>query len=131
MGVSNCCNKHGDHIPTLAEYYFIKNGDISYSIQNNNMRETAKLEVKIKGVFSGNAKVHLILYSDSERKNSLAGGGETESASCYSNTNEISFNKYFIVIYFFEKEQPIDFVISGSLNGKVSTTMPSILGARG
>ncbi|MBO6244043.1 MAG: hypothetical protein J6O41_05725, partial [Clostridia bacterium] len=131
MGASNCCNKHGDHIPTRAEYYFIKNGDISYSIQNNDMRETAKLEVKIKGVFSGNAKVHLILYSDSERKNSLAGGGETESASCYSNTNEISFNKFFIVNYFFEKEQPIDFVISGSLNGKVSTTLSSILGARG
>jgi hypothetical protein len=95
------------------------------------MKETAKLEVKIKGVSSGNAKVRLILYSDSERKNTLAGGGETESASCDSSSNTISFNKFFIVNYFFEKEQPIDFVISGSFNGKVSTTLPSILGARG
>lgn len=95
------------------------------------MRETAKLEVKIKGVSSGNAKVQLILYSDSERKNTLAGGGETESASCNSSTNEICFNKFFIVNYFFEKEQPIDFVITGSLNGRVRTTLPSILGSRG
>ena len=33
--------------------------------------------------------------------------------------------------YFFEKEQPIDFIISGSINGKVSTTLPSIMGSRG
>jgi len=130
MGIQNC-GPAGSNIPTQAEYCFIKKGDDSHSIQDNNMKETAKLEVKIKGVSSGNAKVQLILFSDSERKNTLAGGGETESASCNSSTNEISFNKFFIVNYFFEKEQPIDFVISGSLNGKVSTTLPSILGSRG
>jgi hypothetical protein len=36
-----------------------------------------------------------------------------------------------ILNYFFEKEQPIDFIISGSINGKVSTTLPSIMGSRG
>ena len=130
MGIQNCGPEAGN-IPTKAEYYFIKKGDDSHNIQDNNMRETAKLEVKIKGVSSGNAKVQLILYSDSERKNTLAGGGETESASCNSSTNEICFNKFFIVNYFFEKEQPIDFVITGSLNGRVRTTLPSILGSRG
>ena len=130
MGIQNCGPSAGN-IPTQAEYCFIKKGDDSHSIQDNNMRETAKLEVKIKGVSSGNAKVQLILYSDSERKNTLAGGGETESASCNSSTNEICFNKFFIVNYFFEKEQPIDFVITGSLNGRVRTTLPSILGSRG
>ena len=130
MGIQNCGPAAGN-IPTQAEYCFIKKGDDSHNIQDNNMRETAKLEVKIKGVSSGNAKVQLILYSDSERKNTLAGGGETESASCNSSTNEICFNKFFIVNYFFEKEQPIDFVITGSLNGRVRTTLPSILGSRG
>ena len=130
MGSQNCgCSKY--NIPTQAEYFFITKEDNSHNIQDSNKRETAKLEVKIKGVSSGNAKVQLVLYSDSERKNNLAGGGETESASCDFSSNTINFNKCFIVNYFFEIEQPIDFFIIGSFNGKVSTTISSILGARG
>ena len=33
--------------------------------------------------------------------------------------------------YFFEKDQPIEFRITGSVNGVVRTSLPSIMGARG
>ena len=51
------------------------------------MNETAKIEVKINNISSGNCQVKLILYCDSQRKNLIPGGSETESAFCNSNTN--------------------------------------------
>ena len=36
----------------------------------------------------------------------------------------------FTVNYYFEREQPIDFIVSGSINGTVKTTLPSIMGSR-
>jgi hypothetical protein len=72
-----------------------------------------------------------VQYTDSSRKVILKNEGETEMASVDSSSNSIIFNNFFILNYFFEKEQPIDFLISGSFNGKVSTTLPSIMGSRG
>jgi len=129
MGIQNC--GPSKNLSTNAEYCFNQKGfDISGQ-QDNDMNETAKIEVKINNISSGNCQVKLILYGDSQRKNIIPGGSETESASCNTTTNSISFNKFFIVKYYFEKEQPIDFVISGAINGKVSTSLPAIMGSRG
>ena len=46
-------------------------------------------------------------------------------------TNTMSFQKFFIMEYFFEKDQPIEFRITGSINGVVKTSLPSIMGSRG
>ena len=129
MGVQNC--KTEANVTPEAKYYIKQ---LEYDINTGNdegIKETCKLEVRITNVTSGSCKVGLIQYTDNTRKVILKNEGETETASVDSNTNSIIFNKFFIVNYFFEKEQPIDFIISGSLNGKVVTTLPSIMGSRG
>ena len=126
MGLQNCSS--ASNLSNEAKYCFNKTG---LDIQENEMKETAKLEVKITNVSHGSCKVNLILYADSQKTVTLQGGGETETAKCDSSTNSISFEKFFILNYYFEKDQPIDFIISGSITGKVSTTLPSIIGSRG
>ena len=131
MGIENCGT--AKNIPLQAQYYFNQNQnqlDIGGN-EINDMKELAKLEVKITNISSGKCSVRLILFSNSQRTATLPGGGDTETSDYNSSTNSISFNKFFIVNYFFEKEQPIDFIINGSINGKVSTTLPSIMGSRG
>ena len=126
MGLQNC--GPAPNIPTEAKYCYNKN---ALDIGENEMKETAKLEVKINNISYGSCRVKLILYADSKRTVTLQGGGETETSNCDSSTNSISFEKFFILNYYFEKDQPIDFIISGAINGKVSTTLPSIIGSRG
>ena len=86
--------------------------------------------MKISNVSSGSCKISLVQYTDNTRKTILKKEGETETASVNS-SNSITFSKFFILNYYFEREQPIDFIITGSINGKVSTTLPSIMGSRG
>jgi hypothetical protein len=68
------------------------------------MKELAKLEVKITNISSGKCSVRLILFVNSQKAATLPGGGDTETSDYNSSTNSISFNKFFIVNYFFEKE---------------------------
>ena len=126
MGLQNCGSVQ--NLSTEAKYCFNKT---ALDIQENDMKETAKLEVKITNISYGSCRVKLILYADSQRTVTLQGGGETETSNCDSSTNSISFEKFYILNYYFEKDQPIDFIISGSINGRVSTTLPSIIGSRG
>ena len=132
MGLDNC--KTAEGVSPQAHYYFKQ---LEYDINSGsgqddaNMKETCKLNIKIDNISSGNCKVRLVQYTDSSRKTVLKNEGETEMASVDSASNSIIFNKFYIINYFFEKEQPIDFIISGTINGKVSTTLPSIMGSRG
>ena len=129
MGIKNC--GPAGNISTQEKYFFTQNQiDISGN-QKDDMKEVAKLEVKITNISSGNCSVSLVLYSDSQRRNRIPGGGNTERGGCDSSTNTISFNQFFTVNYYFEREQPIDFIVSGSINGTVKTTLPSIMGSRG
>ena len=129
MGVQNCAS--ASNISTQAQYCFNQNQMEIGGNQNNDMKELAKLEVKITNISSGNCSVRLVLFGDSQRRATIPGGGETEVGNCNSSSNSISFNKFFVVNYYFEREQPIDFIVSGSINGKVSTTLPSVMGSRG
>ena len=127
MGIQNCGS--AQNISTDAQYLY-KEANL-LDINNNEMKEAAKLELSIINVSSGSCKVKLVLYADSSRTVTLQGGGETELANYNSSVNTINFQKFFILNYYFEKDQPLDFFISGSINGKVSTTLPSIIGSRG
>ena len=99
--------------------------------EDQDMQEECKLELKITDISSGKCKINLIQYTDNTRKIKLKDEEETEMASVSSSSNSIIFNKFFILNYYFEKEQPIDFNISGSINSTISTSLHSIMGSRG
>jgi len=130
MGLENC--KTEKNLSTQPSYYFKQlEYDINSGQGDQGMKELCKVEVKIENISSGSCQIRLVQYTDNTRKTILKNEGETEMAKVNSATNSIIFNKFFILNYFFEKEQPIDFIINGSINGKVSTTLPSIMGSRG
>jgi hypothetical protein len=117
------------NIPT-GEQFFYTNFD-SYA-RDTEVRDTVKLQPKIKNISgsSQNCQVELIIFTDSERRN-YKSGGQTERSSVDSSTNTINFQKFFIMEYYFEKDQPIEFRISGSVNGVVKTSLPNVMGSRG
>ena len=129
MGILICGTEK--EVKKNAEYFFHQTVYDINSGKNDEMKERCKLEVKINNISSGSCKVILNQYTDKLRKKILRKEGETETALVDSSTNSISFNKFFILDYYFEREQPIDFIITGSFEGKISTTLPSIMGARG
>jgi len=43
----------------------------------------------------------------------------------------MSFQKFFMMEYFFQKGQPIKFRISGTINSTVDTSLSEIMGSRG
>ena len=110
MGLDNC--KTIEKVSVKPQYYFKQ---LEYDINSGNdeqgMKETCKIEVRINNISSGNCKVRLVQYTDNTRNVILKNEGETEMASVDSKTNSIIFNKSYILNYFFEKEQPIDFII--------------------
>ena len=120
-----CENKN---VPTEAESYFTKFDTYATDTQ---IRETVKLEPKLKNIIGyNNCQVQLIIFTNTAKTASKS-GGMTEQGSVDSSTNTMSFQKFFIMEYFFEKDQPIEFRITGSVNGVVRTSLPSIMGARG
>ena len=42
----------------------------------------------------------------------------------------MTFQKFFIMEYFFERDQPIEFRITGSINAVIKTSLPNIMGSR-
>ena len=42
----------------------------------------------------------------------------------------MTFQKFFVLDYFFEKEMPIEFRIFGDINETIHTSLPSIMGSR-
>ena len=128
---SEPCDESKDISPE-AKYYFknIEN-DMGFPKEDQDMQEECKLELKITDISSGKCKINLIQYTDNTRKIKLKDEEETEMASVSSSSNSIIFNKFFILNYYFEKEQPIDFNISGSINSTISTSLHSIMGSRG
>ena len=129
MGINNCYA--AERIPPEAKYFFNQVDSDINSGQEDDMKEKCKLEVKINSISSGSCQVKLVQYTDRTRSTISSKEESTETALVDSSSKTIKFNKFFILDYYFEKEQFIDFFISGSISGKVSTTLPSIMGARG
>ena len=73
------------------------------------MEQRVSLICSIKNASNGQMKIELIIYSDPERKASKS-GGLTEVKQANSN-NEIIFEKFFTLPYFFERQQLLDFKI--------------------
>ena len=90
------------NLPTDPQYFYT-NFD-SYA-RDNEVRDTVKLEPKLKNIHgSQNCQVQLIIFNDSERTSSKS-GGQTDQGILDSSTNIMSFNKFFIMEYYFEKEK--------------------------
>ena len=115
-------------VPTEAEYYYTKFDSYATDTQ---IRETVKLEPKIKNITGSNScQVQLIIFTNTSKTASKS-GGTTDLGYVDSSTNTMSFQKFFIMEYFYEKDQPIEFRVTGSISGVVRTSLPSIMGSRG
>ena len=115
-------------VPSDAQYFYTQFDSYARDTQ---VRDTVKLEPRIKNINgSHNCQVQLIIFTDSNRIQSKS-GGQTEVGTVNSTTNTINFQKFFIMEYFFEKDQPIEFRITGTVNGVVKTSLPNIMGSRG
>ena len=119
-------------------YYFNTVLDVINGTEmgGNNANKAAAMEQRISLICSlknigssGQAKVELIIYSDPQRKaGKSAGFTETKQTS---ETNNINFDKFFTMPYFFERQQLIDFKISiGSQSEIIQTSLGSIMGRR-
>ena len=116
-----------ENISEKAEYYFTKFDSYANDTQ---VRDTVKLEPRLTNI-SGNhsCQVQLIIFTNSARTASKP-GGTTELGKVDSSTNTMSFQKFFIMEYFFEKDQPIEFRITGSIEAVIKTSLPNIMGSR-
>ena len=114
-------------ISDKAEYYYTKFDSYANDTQ---VRDTVKLEPKFKNI-SGNhsCQVQLIIFTNTQRTASKP-GGTTEPGKVDYNTNTMSFQKFFIMEYFFEKDQPIEFRITGTIDAVIKTSLPNIMGSR-
>ena len=119
------CQTRGKN--TSAKYYFneipdVINGPATQTQTNGNdiasMEQRVSLTVSLKNIDTNNIyKVELIVYSDTQRK-ALKSSGFTENLSRIQNSNEINFEKFFALPYFFEKQQLLDFKIFNGENLK-------------
>jgi len=98
--------------------------------RDTEVRDTVKMEVKLKNISGNqNCQIELIIVSSN---NAVRSAGQTENSTVIdSSNNTMSFKKFFIMEYFFEKDQPIKFKISGSINATVDTSLPAVMGSRG
>ena len=131
------CKTHG--INTGAKYYF---NDVNDAINTGgdmggpnvdksmSMEQRVSLICTLKNVDSSNEfKIELILYSDTQRK-AWKSGGFTEKRS-KDNNNLISFEQFFAMPYFFERQQLLDFKIyNGTHFETIQTSLGSIMGSR-
>ena len=93
------------------------------------MEQRVSLICSIKNASNGQMKIELIIYSDPERK-AWKSGGLTEVKQANSN-NEIIFEKFFTLPYFFERQQLLDFkIFNGSQFEIIQTSLGSIMGRR-
>ena len=129
------CKTQG--INTGQRYYFTEVLDVINGTEMGGgttnkavaMEQRVSLICSIKNVSSGQMKVELIIYSDPERK-AWKSGGLTEVKQANS-SNEINFEKFFTLPYFFEKQQLLDFkIFNGSQFEIIQTSLGSIMGRR-
>ena len=130
------CNTQG--INTGQRYYFNEVSDVINGTEmgGNNVNKAAAMEQRVSLICSiknvgtsGQAKVELIIYSDPQRKaGKSAGFTETKQAN---ESNNIIFEKFFTMPYFFERQQLIDLKVTiGSKTELIQTSLGSIMGRR-
>ena len=125
MGGVFCKTQMEDKSP---QYFYRSINENETNLEND--KEKVKLVIELINVSSSQEIfVNLILYKDKSRTK-YSNGGETEKLNKDGN-NHISFNQFFILDYYFEKEQPMALKINGGINEIIQTSLGSIMGSRG
>ena len=122
------------NLNTSEKYYFndvqdVINNDVSANIAS--MEQHVSLTISLKNVDTNDLyKVELIIYTD-PRRNVGKSAGFTENISRAQNSNEINFENFFAIPYFFERQQLLDFRIhTGDKFGVFKASLGSIMGSR-
>ena len=94
------------------------------------MEQRVSLICTLKNLDSSNEfKLELIIYSDTQRKASKSGGFTEKKTK--NNENNIFFEQFFAMPYFFERQQLLDFKIyNGNHFETIQTSLGSIMGSR-
>ena len=119
--MANICTKI-TIIPKNPVYYF----------QNKlfDSDKQIKLEPRLLNLKDSLAcQIKLIIFTNDDNT-AFKEGGKTEESKTDEKTGTISFKKFFVMEYLFEKVQPIEFVITGDIEAKIQTNLPSIMGSR-
>ena len=131
-------------IDTGAKYYFndiddmingTTGGSVPLNINNASMEQKVSIKIVIKNVdISTEHKVELKSFQDSDRRFSKS-AGFTENRAKNIEDNTITFEKFFVIPYYFEKQQLLDFnVFTNATNDNfetIQTSLGSIMGSRG
>ena len=124
MGVpcSQCSEVH--KIPKRPQYFYTK---FDAFVGNNHQVKLIPRLLNIKG--NPSIQIKLKIFTNSE-KTAYKQGGTTDEGVVDQKTCIMTFQKFFVMEYFFEKPQPIEFIIFGDINKKIKTSLPTIMGSR-
>ena len=127
-----------EYTKNMAKYYF---NNVQDEIKNNNqlgpqndqnaaMDQNVALICTLKNVDSNDKyKVELLKYQDTQRKASKSGGFTEERTKDIS--NNIFFEQFFVMSYYFERQQLLDFkVYNGNNFEQIQSSLGSIMGSR-
>ena len=115
-------------IPKKPEYSYTKFDSFSTDRQ---VKNTVKLVPRILNIDSKNScQIKLIIFTN-DAKTAFKQGGKTDDGKVDPENNIMNFKKFFIMDYLFEKEQPIEFIITGSIETRIRTTLANLMGSRG
>ena len=125
MGGNFCKTQVEDKSP---QYFYRSVNENEVDIQNE--KEKVKLVIEMINVTTDqDIFVKLTLYKDKNRTQ-FSNGGQTEKLH-RNNNNHITFFLFFILDYYFEREQPITLFVNGGINETITTSLGSIMGSRG
>jgi len=115
------------HLPREAQNFYENFGSYKRYTEE---RDTVKIEVRLNNIRGNqNCKIELIIVYPS---GITKVADQTENGTTIDTSNNImSFQKFFMMEYFFQKGQPIKFRISGTINSTVDTSLSEIMGSRG
>ena len=119
-----CCsetkNKNKQKLHKKPKIYF---DNIEPFKDNNNV----KLEPRLLNIKENHfCRIKLNIFTDGN----YIKKGETEKGFVDPETEIMSFQKFFMMKYQFEKNQPIEFEITGTIEAKIQTNLQNIIGGR-
>ena len=116
-------------VPKKPEYSYTKFD--AFNNNNDKIKSHVKLEARLLNIYKDHScQIKLNIFTNQERT-TFKPGGTTEIGNIDKKTGIMSFQKFFVMEYFFEKNQPLEFVIFGSIQAKIQTSLQNIMGCRG
>ena len=115
---------HPNYIPKICEKNFPDN--IDYFKENNIVQLKLRL-LNINQKIS--CQIKLNTFKNKEKKE-YEKVETTEKGTLNTETEIMSFKKTFVLEFFFEKEQYIEFEIIGNITAKIQTSLHNIMGSR-